>query len=231
MYITDQRPVYVNAQALAYSPREKEMDHARMSDPGAVILCKMNNGATVIVNGLMLRGHGNWYRLHGSRGLMENLRTHGEGNKLRIVHENWDRKKGDVGEKIYDPDFPVLADQARRTGHGGGDFFTTYHFADAIRTGQPPWLDVYRSLDMSLVAVQAWRSALDEGRPYVIPDFRQERVRKKYEHDHWSPFPEDADKAPNQPPPSIKGYRQVTAKQLAAARKVWKEMGYHGKDF
>lgn len=226
MYITGTRPVSVNAQAIANSEKDLEKLYVRRSDLGSSILCRMGNGAITHILGLGLRGHSIWYRLHGTRGLMENLRTQHDENKLRIVHEAWDLREGDVSEKIYTPDFPFAGELARQSGHSGGDFFTNYHFAEAIRTGEQPWLNVYRSLDMSIVAMQAWKSALQNGIPVEVPDFRTETARTKYQGEVWSPFPEDADKAANQPPPSILGMKAPGREQIAAARKVWDEMGY-----
>jgi len=228
MYITETRPVSVNAQAIARSLEDKETGHVRRGDPGSCLLVRMDNGALVHVFGLGLRGMSIWYRLHGTRGLMESLRRHGQEHYLRIVHEPWDMKEGDERERIYPPDFPVHAEQARRTGHAGGDFFTSSFFAEAIRSGVQPWLNVYRALDMSVVAMQAWRSCLDDGRPYEIPDFRSEAAREKYVEDNWTPFPGKARKPSDQAPPSIKGYNDPTGEQIAAARADWAEMGYTG---
>ena len=90
-----------------------------------------------------------------------------------------------------------------------------------------PYLDVYRGLDMSLIAMQAWRSCLNDGRPYEIPDFRDESARKKYENDDWSPFPED--RKPGQPWSSIKGEIKPSPEAVAFAKQVWKEMGWVDK--
>jgi len=225
MYVTDTRPISVNALAIARSDKDEERLHLRRGDPGAIILCRMDNGSVARIMGISLRGHSVWYRFHGTRGEMENLR-HGNPSMLRVVHEPWDMRPGDVREKIYLPEFPVHADLARKSGHGGGDFFMNYHFAEAIRTGVQPWMNVYRALDMTLIAFQAWRSCLDEGRPYEIPDFRDENVRKRYENDDFSPFPED--RKPGQPWPSIKGEIIPPPEAFELAKKVWAEMGYHG---
>ena len=99
--------------------------------------------------------------------------------------------------------FPIMLREARQAGHGGGDFFTNYHFAEAIRKNERPYFDIYRGLEMAMVGIQAWRSCLDNGAPYEIPDFRQESVRAEYEEDNWSPWPEH--QGPGQPPPSISG--------------------------
>ena len=96
--------------------------------------------------------------------------------------------------------FPHHAEDARRAGHGGGDFFTNYHFAEAIRKNETPYFDIYRGLEMAMVGIQAWRSCLDNGAPYEIPDFRQESVRVRSTRTiHWSPWPEH--QGPGQPPP------------------------------
>ena len=226
MYVTDTRPLSVNAQSITYSDVEPQPLHTRTGDPGFVMICRMSNGSVVRLFGLGLPGHGVWYRFHGSRGLMENLRT-GNTEMLRVVHEEWDRKPGDVAEKIYTPEFPEHAEAAKKAGHGGGDFFTNFHFAEAIRKNEPPYLDVYRGLDMSLIAMQAWRSCLADGAPFEIPDFRQESVRVKYENDDWSPFPED--RRPGQPWSSIKGEIKPKPEAIEHARRVWSEMGYKGE--
>jgi len=223
MYVTDTHPVSVNSLSIPFFDSDKENLHVKMGDIGSVILCKMNNESVVRIMGLTMRGHGVWYRIHGTRGLMENLRT-GNHGALRIVHESWDMKEGDEPEKIYSPDFPYHAEEARKAGHGGGDFFTTYHFAEAIRKDEYPYFDVYRGVEMAMVGIQAWRSCLNNGAPFEIPDFHKESLRTKYQDDNWSPWPEDS--APGQPPPSIKGWLKPSDEAIAYARQVWKEIGY-----
>jgi hypothetical protein len=56
---------------------------------------------------------------------------------------------------------------------------------------------------MSSVGILAWKSALEDGKPYDVPDFRSETERQKVENDHWSPFPGHAGEG--QPPPTIRG--------------------------
>lgn len=226
MQITDTMPVSVNALSIA-DPR-KTLD-VRRGDPGSVILCRMNNGAVFRLFGLLVPGHSNWYRLHGSRGAMEITRGPGYfgSAQVRVWHDPWDLKRGEAPERTYLPDFPAWAKAARHAGHGGGDFFTNHFFARAIRTRKQPYLDVYRGVAMSAVAILAWKSALKGGAPCEVPDFRKEASRKKYSTDYWSPFPED--KRAGQPPPSIRGWIEPSRKAVANARKVWKRMGYEGE--
>jgi hypothetical protein len=87
-----------------------------------------------------------------------------------------------------------------------------------------PFLDVYRGVAMSSVGILAWKSALEDGKPFDVPDFRDEESREPYENDHWSPWPEHA--GPGQPPPSILGRQEPSSEQMAHAKEVWARMGY-----
>ena len=48
--------------------------------------------------------------------------------------------------------------------------------AEAIRTGVQPWLNVYRGVAMSIVGIQAYRSALDRSNTVEVPDFRKKSL-------------------------------------------------------
>lgn len=224
MYITDTMPVSVNAQSIPKFESDAENLHVRRSDMASVRVCRMDNESVISLNGHWLRGHGIWYRVHGTRGLMENLRELGRQDRIRIVHEAWDMHDGDVQERVYLPEFPMLSDLAQNASHHGGDLFTNYYFAEAIRESKQPWLDVYKGVTMSMVEIQGWRSCLADGAPFEIPDLRIEANLKRYEDDEWSPYPED--RGPGQPPPSIRGNVEPSAEKVAAARKVWQETGY-----
>ncbi|MFN8486688.1 MAG: Gfo/Idh/MocA family oxidoreductase [Caldilineaceae bacterium] len=224
MCITDTMPVAVNALAIAIP--EFSANLARHNDPGSVILCRMDNGAVFRLFGLTLPGHSNWYRVHGTHGAMEISRGpgyYGPG-QVRVWHDEWDCPPGTPRERTYLPDWPEHGELARKAGHGGGDFWTSFHFANAIRSGEQPYLNVYRGVTMSSVGILAWKSALEEGRPFAVPDFRNEAARKTVENDHWSPWPEDA--GPGQPPTSLLGEIAPAPGALEYARKIWASVGY-----
>lgn len=226
MSITNTMPVKVNGLSIAC--REVDEECVRVGDPGSVILCRMDNGSVFRILGLLLPGHSNWYRIHGKRGAMEITRGPGYfgPEQIRVWHEEWDVKPGELRERTYVPDWPEHGELARKASHGGGDFWTTLHFAEAIRTGKHPFLDVYRGVTMSSVGILAWRSALEDGKPFDMPDFRKESSRKKYENDTYSPFPSHAERGYEPLPPSILGTPKPSKKGIAIAREVWKEIGY-----
>jgi predicted dehydrogenase len=229
MYITDTMPTMVNG--LSITAPEVTDSLPRVNDPGSVILCRMDNGAVFRLFGLWLPGHSNWYRVHGVHGAMEITRGPGYfgPGQVRVWHDEWDCPPGTPVERTYLPDWPEHGDLADRAGHGGGDFWTNFEFANAIRSGRQPFLDVYRGVTMSSVGILAWKSALQDGAPFDMPNFRDEASRQAYEDDHWSPFPAHAELAVNQPPPSIRGKIEPSAKAVAAGRAVWNEQGYTGE--
>ncbi|MFH0921001.1 MAG: Gfo/Idh/MocA family oxidoreductase, partial [Fibrobacterota bacterium] len=189
MVITDTMPVRVNGFAVPLPEDSKKLRLWRQKDMGSVIMATMDNGAVFKLIQGGLPGHSIFYRLHGEYGLMENGRGPGywgPGN-VRVVHNEWELRKGQVPEKLIYPMFPKWA-VAGKSGHGGSDFFTNHYFAEAIRTGKQPYLNVYRGVAMSVIGILAWKSVLDKGNSYAVPDFTREATRKKWANDTWRPM-------------------------------------------
>lgn len=225
MVITDTRPVTLNALSIP-EPRTQAPNSVKVSDAGGIILCRMDNGAVFRIWGLMMNSiHRVRYEIHGDRGLISTAEPNHWSN-VKIHHESWMRKPGEKVECSYQPDWPGNAEQADRAGHGGGDYWTCHYFAEAIRKGTTPYLDVYRATAMAAVSILGWRSCLEEGIPFAIPDFRKKAARKPFLKDNWSPFPQDA--GPGQPPPSLNGVVKPSREAVSHARKEWKKLGYKG---
>ena len=221
VYITGSLPRVVNGLSIA-AP-EIEDGSVRRGDAGSVILCRTDDGAVFRIFGLTLPGHSNWYRVHGTGGAMEIARGAGYfgPGQVRVWHEDWNQWPGQPLERSYRPEWPEHGELAERAGHGGGDFWTNFHFTRAIRSGEPPFLDVYRAVAMSSVGILAWRSALQEGQPVEVPDFSDEAQRVRCQDDTWSPWPGGDPRAPS----SILAAREPTPEAMARARRIWEEMG------
>ncbi|MDF2724704.1 MAG: hypothetical protein K0Q59_4379 [Paenibacillus sp.] len=214
MYMTDTMPVSVNSLGISATP-EQDRTRVRKGDPCAVTLCRMDNGAVFRILHGGLAAHRNYYRLHGFKARVD---TYGNG-QVRIARNEWELAEGEHEEVIYKPGFPSHASLATKAGHGGGDFWTTFHFAEAIRSGEQPYLDVYRGVAMSVVGILAYKSLLQNGVSFEVPDFKDEQARAAHEHDDWSPWPED--RRPGQPWPSMRGDIPLTDEAIAYARKIW----------
>lgn len=102
-----------------------------------------------------------------------------------------------------DPRFHEFGALAERMGHGGGDFWVLYYFAREILFGKPAFFDVYRSADCTIPGILALRSAMENGKPYDVPDFRKRSERNRFRRDNWcqksydvkkAVFPKSADK-------------------------------------
>ncbi len=85
------------------------------------------------------------------------------------------------------PKWDQLGELAEPTGHGGGDFWTLYYFARQILTAEKAPFDLYSSCDVTIPGILAYRSALEGGQPYAVPDFRDKSEREKYRDDDWRP--------------------------------------------
>ncbi len=223
MYITGTMPVKINGLSIA--PPALRENNIRANDPGSVILCRMDNGSVFRIFGINLPGHSNWYRVHGTRGAMETTRGPGYFGlgQIRVWHEKYDLNPGEKEELTYLPGWPEYGELADKAGHGGGDFWVQYYFSEAIRKGKKPFLDVYRGVAMSSAGILAWKSALEDGKPFDMPDFRDEESRRRHEDDNFSPFPDQADT--RRIPASI---MKFTPKREAFdyAEKIWQEIGY-----
>lgn len=191
MYITGTMPVSVCCQTLN-QPKDA---HFTTSEHAYVMLVKMDNGSVFRIYGGGVAGHSCWYGFHGTVGAMESGRGHGYfgPETVRVWHEPWDLKEGQVTEKVYFPNWPSHQEQADKTGHGGGDFFVELAFAEAISTGVQPYLDAYRGIMMTNVGILAWRSAHEGGRWYQIPDIRDPKVQEELLKDRLTPMPETPD--------------------------------------
>ncbi|MBM3190913.1 MAG: Gfo/Idh/MocA family oxidoreductase [Chloroflexi bacterium] len=229
MYITDTMPVRVNGFTAPLPEDSPKQRLWRQQDKGGLIIAVMDNGAVFKLLQGGLPGHSIFYRLHGEFGLMESGRGPGYwgSGSVRLVHDEWELKRGQVPEKVYYPQFPEWAREALSAGHGGGDFFTNHYFAEAIRAGEQPYLDVYRGVAMSVIGILAWKSVLDNGNSYAVPDFRRESSRRTCENDNWRPMDLND---PNAPPISSRGkVREVIPENLEEARRIWRKLGYTGE--
>ena len=77
-----------------------------------------------------------------------------------------------------------LTKLAEESGHGGSDFYTMYHFIQAIKGNRNAEIvDVYEAMDMFLPGHFGYLSAMNNNQSYDIPDLRDKAEREKWRND------------------------------------------------
>ena len=226
MFMTGLKPIRVNALSIA--SENVSRGTVRRNDPLAVLLCTMDNGSVFRITGWgTAGGHSVRYRIIGEYGTLESPRQHEGGffgNGMMNITLNDLRESGEENKiRSYMPEWPIDAKEAEKSGHGGGDFFMNRMFAKAIASASPPpYFDVYDGAAMSAVAILGWRSALEGGVPYDIPDFRNIESRNIYRDDFTTPFKGYPDRTSVQP--SVKGERTPSAEDMESAERDWENL-------
>lgn len=188
MYATEAMPLTVCAQSV-FRPEINRGSAAR-NDPFGMMMCRMDDGSVFTFSAwAAVPGHGNWYRVTGTLGVAETVRY--DGKWLRVQYEKHTMPSDKSEASVYIPSFPCDDDKAAKAGHGGGDYFVAKQFVESLEGKYQPFFDVYRATAMASVGILGWRSCLEDGRPYRIPDFRNEADCLLYENDTASPFPDE----------------------------------------
>jgi predicted dehydrogenase len=187
--ITGTRPVQVSGFVAPTAAGPEALERARQGRGWAALLVvRLDNGAVCkSLHGFLEGSQQAWVRLHGDRGLMENLRQ-GDTRTLRVV---WDVKDGEDwrrAEEVYlpwPPEFP--ATDADPMGDGVAEILMLRDFANAVRHQTAPDHDVYFGVELSITGIQAMRSSLPGSLPVEVPDLRHPDIRRAYAADDWFP--------------------------------------------
>lgn len=195
MYVTSTRPTRV----VSLPGRQHLPGYLMRGVPGQGAACPslitMSNGA--VVRNLMgpLPGDAGLARFWGTRGSAHNI---GRGLELQLGG------RGDSPRYRVTPRWEQFAENAAATGHGGGDFWVLYYFARQILEGTPAPFDLYAAADCTIPGLLAYRSQVENGKAYDVPDFRDPAQRAPYRDDHFAQprydvrhglFPPGADEA------------------------------------
>ncbi len=205
MEVTESLPVKVSGKACFAPNFSEKMGNAYTGDVSAFAITEMDNGAVFTTTGASSLGPlSKWFRLAGDRGNVETLRFDSDG--IRVDYMKWAKPEGfEEGKNIYYPEdasncgiftekevkYADLANTPKSAHTGFCDFFLTLYFIKYLRGEVEPFYNVYRACALSAAAILSWRSILNNGKEYLIPDFSDKRKRRKYENDFSSPFPDE----------------------------------------
>jgi predicted dehydrogenase len=142
-------------------------------------LCRLSAGGLIVLRLDMLseRPHNlTYYSLQGTKGCYEAPRGLGDAPKIWLAdfhdakerewHSLWEFEEEFMPEMWRNP-----SEEAKRSGHGGGDFFEVLDFLNAVKTGAPPPIDVYAALDFTAPGLISQQSIQQGGRWLPVPEF------------------------------------------------------------
>jgi len=227
MYITGVTPKRVTAFGSFAPPSEDVPTGDFNGDKTSIILTQNEDGSVFRITGCSALGaHGNSYRIAGTKGQIENLR--GMGSQVMLQYNEWQIPEGEQEHRLYkpewnDPDVDIIV----KSGHGGGDYLVARMFLNCIKENKQPEFpfDIYGATTMASVGILSHRSVLEGGKPFEIPDFRNEEDCIKYENDWLSPFYCEDGREPSLPCCSVPDYAPSQEQQNAH----WKFISDEGK--
>jgi predicted dehydrogenase len=189
--ITGTRPVQVSGFVVPTASGPEALERARWGRGWAALLVvRLDNGAVFkSLHGFLEAGQQSWVRIHGDRGLMENLRQ-GDTRTLRVVWDAAGDEDGRRAEEVFLPwpaEFPTTTTTTDPMGDGVAETLLLRDFATAVRHQTAPDQDVYFGVELSITGIQAMRSSLAGSIPVDVPDLRRPDVRRDYAADEWFP--------------------------------------------
>ena len=190
MHITGQMPIQVSAFAVHSDVLEQYDDFRHNYDAFAMMSCMTDGGALFRFTGCAHMGSHSGYRIVGEKGSCETGRS--LGGNLNVVYHDWLKPEGKPENEIYAPAWVANGELAEKAGHGGGDFWTLFNFVNCVLNDEPVFFDVYRGCCMSAVAILGWRSCMENGKVYPIPDFKDKAQRDLWRDDDLTPFPDES---------------------------------------
>lgn len=194
LFMTDSMPLYVSARA-AHSDLLAGNALRHNYDGTAILFCELSNGTVARFTGCTaMASDYSRYRVVGDRASVEcggnvgpdvvrlfyfpHTKPDDEPETCRLI-------KADLS------DFGEKGKRAANAGHGGGDFWVTEAAVEYLLDGREPFFDVYRAVAMSATAILGWRSCLNHGENFKIPDFRDKADRDRVRDDDLTPFPDE----------------------------------------
>ncbi len=192
MSITGTLPKNVNAKAIFAPDLIRKSNKVKHSgDIGAIILTEMNNGAVFRTTACAsLPPEGKWFRLACENGTLETHRD--DQDSIYYKYNSWATPADTEATRSYAAPRYDMSETQKRAGHGGTDYDAYRLFIDYLHGKATPFFDVYHSVALSAVGILAWRSVLNNGAGYDIPDFTDKEARRAVADDFLSPFPDEA---------------------------------------
>ncbi len=184
LHITGLRPIKVVGFELPFNDRMARMG-AKSGHTGIEMITLENGAVIKSIHGVGCSRDSVWYSVYGTNGRLETSREDADNGAEGRIFCNYDGANKETGEG-----YATYMPESASGGHGGSDFYTMYNFIEKIRGNlDADIVDIYEALDMFLPGMFAYRSILNDNRPFNIPDLRQKAVRNLYRYDTFCTDP------------------------------------------
>ena len=194
MFITGQTPVAVNAQAIYCDKVHPEREGEPIKDTATIMLCRTDTGALFRITGWAKFGvRGDWYRISASDGLIETKRD--SINDIRLCYNSWSIPEGEQEKTEYTAKWDSENEKGAIASHNGSDYYMVKDFLNCVINNTEPFFDVYCASSMAATGILGWRSCMEHGKEFVIPDFRDKAQREQWKNDDLTPFPDENGKS------------------------------------
>jgi len=201
MTITGKRPVRVTGFVTNQNDTVIPLG-LRQGECAGIEMVTLENGAIVkSIHGHLKSDSGSInYQVYGkgcsikTQCFMPSYTPKGQPGEIQVYIEG--EKVCEGTSEHYAPGKVVNSELAHKYAtHGGADFYATHFFIEKI-LGRPDGMhysiDVYTAIDMGLVGLFAYRSALNGNEPMEIPNLRNKDERDKWRNDVVCTNPEIA---------------------------------------
>lgn len=194
LFMTDSMPLYVSARA-AHSDLLEKNPARHNFDGTAILFCELSNGTVARFTGCTaMASDYSRYRVVGDRASVECGGNVGP-DAVRLFYFPHTKPADEPDNcRLLKADLADFGEQGKRAasaGHGGGDYWVAEAAVDYLLDGRAPFFDVYRAVAMSATAILGWRSCLNHGENFKIPDFRNKADRDRVRDDDLTPFPDE----------------------------------------
>jgi predicted dehydrogenase len=177
-WFAPERVASVCALGTGHHYKDPRAEEYQMED-SVTMMCRMTNGGLVNIRVDMLseRPHNMvHYALQGTDGCYEGADGYKGEPKiwLRSRNEKHEWESLAALEEEFLPDFwKRPPEEAKKAGHGGGDYWVAQDFISAIREGGEPPVSIDQAMDMTLPGLISEQS-LAQGSGWVdVPDSRE----------------------------------------------------------
>ena len=187
LYMTGLRPVKVSGFETQNRPFMRDL--GSVAGCAGMEIITLENGAILkSLHGYLKHPAHSNYQLNGDRGGMKDI-----GDRQLSVYIEGENENCRGKHETYQP--REIVEGSAKSGHGGGDFFTTHYFIRAIlgdAVARERAIDVYTAVDMCIPGILAYRSICNGNASIDIPNLRNKEERDAYRNDTFCSFPDIA---------------------------------------